>query len=128
MSFVFCIFEKPREGRDKTGKQCRVVHTLHFCSAKLLVGEVPNPLKQLLGGAGCTFRRNAFPGGSPIGCRRKGPGVFLRETIGKAQRCSLRRDSFSFSGFFSSYPSRRETLAFAICKSRISCRVPEYSG
>ena len=91
MSFVFCIFEKPRAGRDKTGKQCRVVHTLHFCSAKLLVGEVPNPPKQLLGGAGCAFRWNAFPGRSPIGCQIKDLGAFLRATIGKklsVARCS----------------------------------------
>lgn len=28
-------------GANKTGKQCRVVHTLRFCSAKLLVGGRP---------------------------------------------------------------------------------------
>ena len=42
---------------NKTGKQCRVVHTLHFC----LLGHNPqSPLNSSVAGAGCAFLRNAL--------------------------------------------------------------------
>ena len=35
------LYERLKSESDKTGKQGRVVHTLRFCSAKLLVGGRP---------------------------------------------------------------------------------------